>query len=150
MTDTVSISKSVPIPTFRVAELRVKIRSLAVESTIIRHEEIRALRARRGAVKRSSSDHASHHGATYESLHAHRIGVVRPAARAAQLALAYLRARPYASAERATWAEGFVGETQRVALAKAVAENVGRFMPRLMHAQPLEVPIRKWIEAVAG
>lgn len=69
----------------RIAELRVKIRSLAAEAGIIRHEERRALQ------KKDTS--------TYGSLRDHRRGVVRSAAREALLAYAFLLGVPYAKLE---------------------------------------------------
>lgn len=65
--------------------LRVKIKSLAEEARIIRQEE-----------KRYRGD-SSERG----SLHWHRISIVRDESRAAQLAYAYLRRKPYRSVEQA-------------------------------------------------
>lgn len=69
----------------RIAELRVKVRSLAAEAGIIRHEERRALRHKDTA--------------TYGSLREHRRGVVRRATREALLAYAFLLGIPYARLE---------------------------------------------------
>lgn len=66
-------------------ELRVKIGSLAAEARIIRKWEIR---------RRRVKDHASR-----EKLYLHRVNVLRPAARHAQLALAFLRGRRYRQVE---------------------------------------------------
>lgn len=64
------------------AELRVKVKSLAAEARIIRREERRA-----------------RCGRTRESLYLHRIRDVRGEARAALLAYAFLRGREYGAAE---------------------------------------------------
>lgn len=63
--------------------LRVKIKSLAAEAKIIRHEKRRA----------KDPAHKS-------ELHWHNVFVVRRAARTAQLTYAYLRGVPYAKVER--------------------------------------------------
>jgi hypothetical protein len=67
----------------KLAELRVKIKSLAEESRIIRHEERKA---------RNREVH--------ESLYRHRVVDVRREQRASVLAYAFLRGRDYASCER--------------------------------------------------
>jgi len=84
MTDPKTTLKATPRPRFE--ELRVKVRSLAEEARIIRHEELRA--KRRGA------------HAIRERLYLHRIHVVRLESRASQLAAAYLRGKPRASCEQ--------------------------------------------------
>ena len=68
-----------------ISYLRVKIKSLAEEARIIRKEERKAL------------DHSDR--ATYEGLRKHRTQDVRGEARAAQLAYAFVRGRPYAKIE---------------------------------------------------
>ncbi len=62
--------------------LKVKVKSLASEARIIRHEE----RKTRGPIR--------------SSLHEHRVGAVRREARHTLLAYGYLRARSYAQMER--------------------------------------------------
>lgn len=69
----------------RIKHLKIKICSLAAESVIIRREEIKA--KARGDVD------------TFRSLQAHRKFDVRNESRAAQLAYAYLRGKPYAVTE---------------------------------------------------
>lgn len=66
-----------------VAELRVKVKSLAAEARIIRLEERRARTT-----------------AARESLYFHRIRDVRREARAALLAYAFIRGRDYATCEK--------------------------------------------------
>lgn len=61
--------------------LKVKIKSLAAEARIIRHEE----RKSRGQLR--------------NDLAAHRKGIVRREARSSQLAYGYLRGRPYRKLE---------------------------------------------------
>lgn len=68
--------------------LRVNVKSLAAEAKLIRHEERRA-------------------GYQYQTeLALHRRGRLRMEARYSQLALAFLRGRPYASVERGGMASG--------------------------------------------
>lgn len=66
-------------------ELKIKLKSLAAEARIIRHDETKAY---------DSGDYA-----TGNSLHNHRTLVVRPEARATLLAYQYLRGVPYAACE---------------------------------------------------
>lgn len=66
--------------------LKVKIKSLAAEARIIRHEETRFPRGFR--------DHP-----TFQGLHSHRTWDVRREARSALLAYAYLRGRLYSTIE---------------------------------------------------
>lgn len=68
-------------PSWKRAELRVKIKSLAAEARMIRREELRLP------------------GPERTSLYLHRICVVRPEARASQLAYGFLRGRAYKTME---------------------------------------------------
>lgn len=69
------------------AKFRVKIKSLADEARTIRVEE------------RTACEHGAY--ATCNGLHEHRVGVVRPEARAALLAYAFCRGVPYGAVEAA-------------------------------------------------
>jgi len=90
-------------PTFKVAELRVLLRSLSEESRIIRHEMGRELKRRRRSVSRNGrAELQKWHGQQYESLCEHRLKVVRPAYRVAHLAYAFLRGIPYREVEAKT------------------------------------------------
>lgn len=71
-----------------VAALRVKVKSLAEEARIIRHEECRA--------------EAAWHPELRQSLWRHRTWDVRREQRAALLAYAFIRGRSYAEVERRT------------------------------------------------
>ena len=78
--------------------LRVKIKSLAAEAAIIRHEEQRVARMRRW-----SMDHQSPTGpldTEFFGLRDHRKNEVRLEARSAQIAYAFLRRKPYTAMER--------------------------------------------------
>ena len=68
----------------RQTHLRVKIKTLAVEATLIRHEEQRYPGA----------------SSTRTSLREHRVGIVRREQRASLLAYAFLRGRQYLDVER--------------------------------------------------
>lgn len=71
--------------------LRVKVRSLAEEARIIRHE---VNRLKSYEFKTPESIHKT------RALNGHRTGIVRYEARHAQLASAFLRGKPYCVAER--------------------------------------------------
>jgi len=79
------------------AKIRVKLKSLACEAKIIRKDEIKAKRiAQKLAKKRGMSVEDS---IVRQSLYLHRIHVLRPEARAAHLAYAFMRNKSYASTE---------------------------------------------------
>lgn len=80
----------------RKPHLRVKIKSLAEESRIIRNEVERVARRVRHA---RADDEAEGLQLLRESLTLHRTGTVRSAARHALLAYAILRDRPYSTLE---------------------------------------------------
>ena len=80
-------------PHFRRAELRVKIRSLAAEATIIRQEEVRAKRQRREMPEKYNEARVALHN-RFWSLRGHRYGLSYDA-RVALLAYGFLRGRPY-------------------------------------------------------
>lgn len=80
----------------KISELRIKIKSLAVEARIIAHEERRVLRrlTRQGSPERQAAILAS-----YASLREHRRAVVGPTARVSLLAYGFLRGKPYTKLE---------------------------------------------------
>ena len=80
--------------------LRVRIKELAQEAVFIRIEE------RRAKARKSWEEHAR--------LHDHRVNAVRPAARSAQLAYAYLRGIPYRAVERSAKTTPDWKEVQRL------------------------------------
>lgn len=78
--------------------LKVKIKSLAAEATIIRIEERRAIARRAYAVLHQANDLALI-DEEIAGLHQHRTSDVRVEARSAALAYAFLRQKPYAAVE---------------------------------------------------
>lgn len=70
--------------------MRVRIKELAQEAKFIRHEENKCLEA---------SSPFNKKGSEYKQLREHRVNNVRNAARAAQLAYAFLRGIPYKKIE---------------------------------------------------
>ncbi len=86
----------------QIKALKVKIKSLAAEARIIRLEEKRASKRRYIKPSVSISRVWTYHGDNdlRESLHRHRIDVVRVEARHSLLAYAFLRGVPYAAVER--------------------------------------------------
>lgn len=85
------------------AKFRVKIRSLADEARIIRHEERKASKLRSDV-----------RDITRNSLHSHRVTVVRDEARATLLAYALLRGVPYKVVEPKTAKELPMAAIQRI------------------------------------
>lgn len=80
--------------------LKVKIKSLAAEAGIIRFEERRVKAWRRRATARQApAERIESLGVELAGLHNHRTREVRKEQRAALLAYAYLRRRPYAVVE---------------------------------------------------
>lgn len=80
--------------------LRVKIKSLAEEARIIKHEEGRAVTAITRATQRGLDEAAKKSTYTLYSLHRHRTWEVRSAARYALLVYAFLRGVPYEALEQ--------------------------------------------------
>ena len=78
----------------RIHELRVKIKSLAAEARIIRHEERRAIDSARRTNKSKYPTEERHLRAAHESLHGHRVRNLRWEARAALIAYAIMRGMP--------------------------------------------------------
>lgn len=80
--------------------LKIKIKSLAAEARIIRHEELKTNGRRRflSAVQAPAEKVEALNG-TFIGLHRHRTFDVRNEARAAQLAYGFLRQRPYRTLE---------------------------------------------------
>ena len=80
--------------------LRVKIKSLAEEARIIRTEERRLLnRAARARDRQGLEDRLAAMDTERNGLYLHRVKDVRGEARAAHLAYAFVRGRPYAVVE---------------------------------------------------
>jgi hypothetical protein len=83
------------------AKLRVKLKSLAAEARIIRHEEGRARKTwRRLAEKQIALDARAALHAEYDSMHHHRTAILRRDVRATGLAYAFLRGVPYLKVEQ--------------------------------------------------
>ena len=77
--------------------LKVKIKSLAAESAIIRREEHKAIRNSRWLTEHQQDNAEA--SAEFHGLHHHRTVIVRQEARAAQLAYAMIRGRKYPTVE---------------------------------------------------
>lgn len=89
-------------PVKQLAYLRVKIKSLANEATIIRQEERKTLGKRDYHRDRQKPvDIVNYFDGIYIGLHHHRTYDVRNEARSAQLAYAYLRGKTYKETENA-------------------------------------------------
>lgn len=100
----------------RITHLKIKIKNLADEARIIRHEEKKALEHGSACLRKSRdlgeksfsetatpfSEYAIAHYRTYRGLYDHRTGIVRDVARVNLLAYGFLRGRPYARMENKT------------------------------------------------
>lgn len=94
--------------------LRVKVKSLAEEATIIRKEERTVLKRRDWhMVRQGPNDIVDHFYGIYVRLHTHRVHDVRNEARSSQLAYAFLRGKTYAETEKAK--EGNTPNIRRIA-----------------------------------
>lgn len=84
--------------------LKVKIKSLAAEQAIIRHEERKQLGSRRWLTKKNLNDQDQIQTAdrTWDGLRNHRLNL-RLELRAALVAYGYLRARAYRQIEQSPW-----------------------------------------------
>lgn len=120
-------------------ELRVKEKSLAAEAKIIRQEEIKAKKSATWCRKHQMSGEAERFNKTRESLHEHRIEVVRFECRATNLARAYIKGTPYRSIERSTK----TGDYQMGRLKGRMHKLVCKYHNR---QEPIE-KINDWFEA---
>jgi hypothetical protein len=121
------------------AKLRVKLKSLTAEARIIRFEERRTKRtwrrlAERQAHKNPQAIPALHD--TFDSLHRHRTCDVRVETRAALLAYAMLRKRPYELVEKPG--------ARKPPLAK-VADLVSRFGGVELGRETALAQVRDWL-----
>lgn len=83
--------------------LKVKIKSLAAEATIIRKEENKAKASFRYlSNKTGKEDEYNFEKSKWHGLYTHRTVDVRNEARASQLAYAYIRGKPFSFVERNT------------------------------------------------
>lgn len=81
-------------------QLKIKIKSLAAEARIIRHEERKAKASKLWHRTRQHKEDADRYWWVQIDLHHHRTFDVRRASRAALLAYAFLRNRPYKTVEQ--------------------------------------------------
>ena len=81
-------------------ELKVKAKSLAAESVIIRKEENKQLTSGRWNKERQRGKQSDIHYATFLRLHNHRTGIVRHTARLTHLARAFIRGKSYSATEQ--------------------------------------------------
>jgi hypothetical protein len=79
--------------------LRVKIKSLAAEATIIRHEEVKAKAHRVPLETNGVGKEVWETNPLFFGLRAHRVGTVRNEARTSLIAYAFLRQRNYKAME---------------------------------------------------
>ena len=108
--------------------LSVKLLTLQAEARIIKAKEAKWKKAARAAVARQKQKAADSNYNVFWGLKRHRISVVRPHARAANIALAFLRGRKYVEVERTIDPDrfSFCGITHNQ-LWDMVASNVATF-----------------------
>jgi hypothetical protein len=120
------------------AELKIKVKSLTMESRIIRHAEqhnkkvwrqLEAKQIKPFSVEGLKSEH--------HRLYKHRIQDVRIESRAAQLAYAYMRNKPYANTEKPI-------RKVKPPLQK-IAEIVSRFNGKVEKPESILPRIKDWI-----
>ena len=81
-------------------KLKIKIKHLALEPAIIRKEERKLLKEAKWYRQQQETKEAERILWDYKDLLSHRKHSLKPEARAAQLAYAFLRGKPYASVEK--------------------------------------------------
>lgn len=121
------------------AYLRVKIKSLAAEQAIIRHEERRHLRQGRWHLRRQhhADGAATVRYATFNSLRDHRLGL-RGEIRSALLAYGYLRGRGYRRIEPSAY---------DVPNLKRTGELVVKYGPRGVVKDTAQKDLEAWMKA---
>jgi hypothetical protein len=117
--------------------LKVKIKSLAAEAAIIRMEERRTKRARAFAsIRQAEAERVENLTTELAGLHRHRVFDVRREQRAALLAYACLRQRPYALVE---------GSRTSAPPTPSVCQLVARFGH--VGAAAAERTVKAWLDA---
>lgn len=119
------------------ARLQVKIQSLSSEISIIKQKEMKWIRKARMAADRQAKIQSNNSLWTYHLLREHRICVVRPETRAANVAYAYLRGLQYSDIEMVVFRQTYqvssikrlTDETKYDAFWRRVSEIVFAFMP---------------------
>lgn len=113
-------------------ELKVKYKTLAAESQFIRLEERKACEDAKRLKWKQKAEAAARKEATWNSLYRHRKDVVRPEARAAYIARAYLVGKPFEKVEQKWFANSYAiagsnPTTQFELFWDKVVHNVTRF-----------------------
>lgn len=80
-------------------QLKIKIKTLAVEARFIRTEELKARKMSRANAAYQDANVAKAASSLRANLWEHRINVVRPEARSSQLAYGFLRGKKYSEIE---------------------------------------------------
>lgn len=105
----------------RLLEMKIKVKSLAGETAIIRFEERKQLKNKHEALSAGKTEAAEKISQRYNRLRSHRLAVVRPATRHNHLAYGFLRGIPYSDIEgRCATAPNFYE------IAKHVRQFIGR------------------------
>lgn len=128
---------------FARAEMRVKIKSLAHEASVIRAEERQALRRRRKVLRKDKEVAGAWLFARYLSLRNHRLDVVRREARVTLLAYAFLRGVPYLAVEHRV-------SIDNVPEADRVAQVAHRFSRASQHSKLDQSLVRAVLDWMAG
>lgn len=89
------------------SHLKIKLMTLGAESRINRREQLRHLKDARYFRLVQKLEKANRSAATWESLYKHRKNVVRPAARAANIAYGFMRGLPYELIEKSFFLHRF-------------------------------------------
>jgi hypothetical protein len=122
-------------------ELKIKSKSLAEESIIIRKEE-RKLQKQKEWQKRTGKDYIdSPEARTHSSIKQHRKWNVRNEARATYIARAYLEGKPYRSVEPTIRDKNFFDTY----IFERVLSMIGRYGPDRLY-KPTSTIDRKWRE----
>jgi hypothetical protein len=100
-----------------VHKLRVNVKSLAAEAKIIREE-----------IRRAETTEAR------QALHDHRMVRVRPEARLAHLALAFMKGRPYKMAESTARSEPVIADLVKKITRFACVSNAEQKITEWLHA----------------
>ena len=153
MTDQATKRKPVPLPAFRVVELKIKIKSLGLEIAAIRDDEKRSQRKSKlcerlyadGGRSVDGLKHQFWHHINYVSLHSHRVNDVAVEARCSHLAYAFLRGHAYRACERKV-APKNAPDVARVA---KLAHKFSAFANDALYPlafQKIQKEVREWYE----
>lgn len=136
------------MPYYNQEQLRVKRKSLAAETQIIRDTELKWKYRAHKAAERQKTKAVENAENIRQELYHHRVNKVRPEARKSHLTDAFLRGLPYVSVEQKAWLCRVGCSPQK--FWRDVAELAWRFSGGVRPKEEVHMDVVKWRNAHPG